>query len=362
MKVYKILSLVTFALVLFSCTELSNPLEDINISVQTNEGVTVENNVITVSRNTPIQFNIEGEPDNITFFSGERDHNFDFRNRTLIDPSQIESSILSFEIENQYFNTENNLAHQNLYSLYVSETFPGLYKNDFNADCQLLNDFTDWKYLIPQEDLPKKPEKKSYQLDFLQYLGKNITLAINYHPQEELDVRIGQPKVHFRNFKIVNSLKNGSVIEIYPSSLGFTPVNVWSANLENIEIKETDLKKNDGYYDGSGKLIESALWYGTVTNNIWGMWNLKDANIGYFYVHSTDKGKGLRPSWLVSDYLVINACTPDKGVAVKNISNRLEKYEYTYTEVGTYKAVFVLNNANYKEEDSRIITMVINVK
>lgn len=359
MKIYKSFMVASAALLMSSCMELNNPLEDVNIFVQTNDNVTLENNVITIQRNTPIKFNIAGEPDNITFFSGEVGHNYDYRNRTLIDPSQIKSSVMTFEIQNQY---STDAANDGLYSLYVSETFPGLNKSDFPADCQLLEDFADWQEWIPADQLPKSAnEKKTYEVDMLPYLGKNISLAINYHPKEEADKAV-QPKVHFRNFKITNTLSVGTEEVIYPSAMGFTPVNVWSADLSKAQVDEVNLKKNDGYYDGSGQLIESALWYGTVTNNIWGMWNMKSANTGYFYVHSTAAGKGLHPSWLVSDYIVINECKPDDGVAIKNISTRLDEYEYTYTEVGTYKAVFALNNVNYKEEDSKVITMIINVK
>lgn len=356
MKIYKLFTAVLSGMFLYSCTEpLNNPLEDVNISVQTGDGVTVENNVITVTRNTPVKFNIMGEPDNITFYSGESGHNYDFRTRTFIDPGQIISSELSFDIEHQYKNPE---FHENLYSIYISETFPGLFKNDFPADCKLLSEFSDWKELVAQENLPKqKDDKKTYSIPFYEYLGKNITLAVDYHPEKP-----DQPKVNFTNFKIENKLRDGTMITIMPSNMGFTPVNIWSADLTGITIKEDDLKKNTGYYDGEEKLIESALWYGSVTNNISGMWNLKNVNLGNFSVHSTNAGDGLRPTWLVSDYLIINGCEPDKGTALKNIANRFESYEYTYGTPGTYKAVFVLSNANYKEENNRIITMIINVK
>lgn len=210
MKIYKSLMVASAALAMSSCTDLNNPLEDINISVQTSEEVTLENNVITVNRNTPVKFNIVGEPDNITFYSGETGHNYDYRKRTLIDPSQIKSSVMTFDIQNQYL---ANKAHENLYSLYISETFSGLLKDDFSADCQLLADFTDWQELVPQADLPQKPETKSYSVDFLPYLGKNITLAINYHPQPITDTETGQPKVHFRNFKLTNTLSDGTTTD-----------------------------------------------------------------------------------------------------------------------------------------------------
>ena len=361
MKAYKLLTFAASALLVSSCTELSSPLEDVNISAQASEGVAVENNVVTVQRNTPVRFDITGEPDNITFYSGEIDHNYDYRNRTLIDPSQIKSSVMSFTLENQY---GSPAAHVGLYSIYTSETFPGLSKEDFTSDCALLSEFADWQDLIPQEELPSKAGVKiSYERDMMPYIGKDITFAIHYHPKEE-NIGIVQPKVMFKDFKIINTLKNGSTITLRPSSFGLTPVNLWVANLGNgVNVNEANLKRDEVYYDDQEKIIVEALYYGTTENDVWGMWDLSDADQGSFDVHSTaESNNGLHPSWLVSDYIVINECVPDTGTPIKNIANRLGEYEYTYTEPGTYKAVFVLNNANYKDEDSRIITMLINVK
>ncbi len=363
MKVYKLLTVATSAFIISSCVELSNPLEDINISVQQDEGVTVENNVITVSRNTPVKFNIAGEPDNITFFSGEKGHNYDFRSRTTIDARQIKSSKLTFQISTK---SSTAAAYVDLFNMYISESFPGLNKDNFEEDCNLLAGFAEWSDLESQDKFPKKAEEETqHEIDMTPYLGSNVTLAIHYHPRAENEdfSKNAQPRLDFNNFKITNELVDGSETELLSGSMGFTPVNVWSANLENVTIKEDDLKKNTGYYDEQGNLIESALWYGTTTNNISGMWNLKNASsTGSFDVHGTGKGEGLRESWLVSDYLVINSCTPDRGVAIKNISNNLSSYEYTYEEVGTYKAVFLMANSNYKEDDSKVVTMIINVK
>lgn len=44
------------------------------------------------------------------------------------------------------------------------------------------------------------------------------------------------------------------------------------------------------------------------------------------------------------------------------MTNRFSSYEYTYNEVGTYRATFYVSNENYKHSESKIINMVINVK
>lgn len=358
MKIYNLFIVSLSGLCLLSCSDgLLKDFSGVDISVETNDAVTLENNIVTVERGTSVKFNISGEPDNITFYSGETGHNYDYRNRTTIDVGQINSSIMTFDIEPQY---STNAAYVDLFNMYISESFPGLYKDDFEEDCNQLAGFTEWTDWVSQDQLPQNSSTTTHhEIDMMPYMGSNVTLAIHYHPSSDANV---QPKLNFRNFKITNTLANGTTVELTAGNMGFTPVNVWSSDLSVIQIKDDDLKKNNGYYDDSGNLIESALWYGTVSNNIWGMWNLESASAGYFYVHSTDAGKGIRESWLVSDYLVINECTPDEGIVIKNISNRLETYEYTYEEVGTYKATFVLNNVNYKNEESKIITMVINVK
>ena len=103
MKIYKLFTAVLSGMFLYSCTEpLNNPLEDVNISVQTGDGVTVDNNVITVTRNTPVKFNIMGEPDNITFYSGESGHNYDYIIIKIKDISQIATSKITLKISSDH--------------------------------------------------------------------------------------------------------------------------------------------------------------------------------------------------------------------------------------------------------------------
>ena len=100
--------------------------------------------------------------------------------------------------------------------------------------------------------------------------------------------------------------------------------------------------------------------YGTVTNNVSGIWNLASAGSGNFFIHSSGVGTALKYSWLVSDLIMVNVCSPDQGTPIKNISGRLDSYTYTYDEVGVYKATFVATNGNYKHE-SRVVRE-LNIK
>ena len=67
-------------------------------------------------------------------------------------------------------------------------------------------------------------------------------------------------------------------------------------------------------------------------------------------------------SWLVSDYLNLTECPePDTSVKVKDITVDQNSYSYTYNQVGTYTATFVLNKANYHDAASTTRELIINV-
>ena len=101
--------------------------------------------------------------------------------------------------------------------------------------------------------------------------------------------------------------------------------------------------------------------YGTVTNNTAGIWNLTGVAKGNFFIHSSNAKRALKYSWLVSNHILVNACTPDVGVNIKNISRNLDAYSYVYNTTGTYKATFFAVNGNYKKTSSVIRQMNIKV-
>ena len=50
---------------LASCSDELKENVSMNVGVQTEEGVTVQGNEVTVKAGTPVVFNISGDPDNI---------------------------------------------------------------------------------------------------------------------------------------------------------------------------------------------------------------------------------------------------------------------------------------------------------
>lgn len=65
--------------------------------------------------------------------------------------------------------------------MYMSEEFPGLYKDDFPGDCQLLTDFAGWTEWVKQEELPVAANKTvSYEMDMMSHFGKILHWLFMY--------------------------------------------------------------------------------------------------------------------------------------------------------------------------------------
>lgn len=342
MKLYKLFSVCIAGIFFGSCENVLTEDASLNINVKPNSDISVSGDVITVKKGTPVEFQISGDPNFITFFSGEPNHQFRYKDRVTVDEADIESSKINFTIWNQYGETGPDLLR-----VYISDNFEGLNKKDFEADSVLVEKH-DWKNLIEPTELPQTilgsiGKAKKYEIDLKPYLGKRIAIAIRYQGVKNT---VTQTKIYFEDTKITNIMKNGQETNLFPSSWGMSALNM---RYKAFPQTNADLKSNPAY--------------GTVKNNTEGYWNLVNAGTGSFYLHSTGAGdtKPQQYSWLVSDLLVVNACSPDNGVGIKNINNNLPIYTYQYETAGTYTATFVGTNANFEHQSSATQHLTINV-
>jgi len=341
MKAYKLAAICITSILLTACDQELKQNAELSVGVVTNENVRYDGETITVKKGTPVEFSLKGDPDFITFFSGEIGSKYEYRDRTLVDAKDLTASLLNFAIWPQYGNAECTAG---VLSMYISDSFPGMGKKNFEEDSLLVENFQ-WKELVPQSELPQKPltatTALSYKIDLKEYLGKKISIAIRYKATNNSST---QPRMNFTNVKVQNEMTDGQTTSLFADAFGFTALNM-------------DNKKN--YPDQ--KSMTRDREYGTVTNNTSGIWNLKDAGNGLFFIHSSGVKTGLKYSWLVSNPIVINACTPDHGVNIKNITQTLNSHIYQYNKVGTYTATFVGTNANYKQESTTLATIRVNV-
>lgn len=333
MKLNKLLIAVGIAsFALASCENELTKDAKLSVNVATNEGVSFDGQTITVKKGTPVEFHFNGDPDFLTFFSGEAGKKYEYRDRITVDENDIESSTLKLDLQSQYGKLSAIDFH-----LYVSDNdFPGLFKNKFEEDSVLVEKHEGWKDLIPADQLPTPTSTKSFEFDMKPYLGKRIVIAVMY---KGVDNSQTQPKFFFKNMQIVNKMTDGSETSLGAGSFGLTALNMlYKHKLSDQKALSTTAKVTN-------------LAYGTTNKsapNISGIWNLEDIN--NFSIHSSGAKAALKYSWLVSNLLVVNACTPDAGTGLKDITENVESYSYTYDKPGTYTATFVATNGNYKQK------------
>lgn len=337
--IYLLLPLLAFAFV--SCEDELKEQAALSVSVVTNNNVQQSGDKITVKKGSKLNFILKGDPDFITFFSGEAGHQYIYKDRDQVALEDIVSSKLTFSVWYQYGNAA---TAANLMKLYISDSFTGLAKNNFKEDSVLVEGFA-WNNLVDPSSLPSAPSNAAhatkYEVDFTPYLGKRMTIAACYKPTLNT---AAQPRVNFVGMKIENTMKDGSVTTLYANGFNFTPINMMCHH------KLADQKS-----------MTANREYGTVTNNVSGIWNLAGASKGDFSIHSSNSGAKLKYSWLVSDMIMANACSPDYGTAIKNVTESLSSYTHIYNKVGTYKAVFVATNSNYKAESKVVRELNIEV-
>lgn len=251
-----------------------------------------------------VRFVFTGNPDNITFFSGEPGHNYEFRKRT----SAANDLLIEFRSLVQF-----GMIYPNL-QLMVS--------NDFNgkataADLQAATwtDITSRaKFSTGADQTPSgvlnlkefaKPEKDSAL----------IYVAFRYTDQKKPQ---GQNRWVIRTFS-ANNVSADSVI---------TPLAVMATGgWQQVDIK-----------------------------NPAAIWSITTAQLLMFGGNNTFEDN---EDWVISKGFNPWAIKPDAGVALKNISTVLSSYSYVFKKPGTYKVVFEASAVRYNGEQR--LTREINL-
>ena len=370
MKIYKLLASAFLIVGFASCQQtLFEDLEGASVNVVADDNVSYDGKVITVKKNCPVTFGLEGEPDVITFFSGELEHQYAYRNRTEIPLEDIVSAELKFKIWAQYgiFRTDpENSCKNQMDVLFVTENengepvFPGL-SRDFEADSVMLEEQIPWQQLVGRSEMPVKStdayNAKEITKDLTAYIGKKLTLALVLNrdkkeaPQNSTSPNetILQSTFHFEDMRIETTLKDNRTMVISADAFGLTPVNM--------KNKTVFADHKDNEFD-----MPSDMEYGAVKKGVEGYWNLANLSSGNIDISGCPANEMWKYSWLVSDYINWGLISgADTGVKIKEINLPMSDYAYTYSQVGTYRATFVLTNSNYEESQQKLCEFIVNV-
>lgn len=260
---------------------------------------------ITINEGETANFEFIGNPNYLVFYSGEEGNNYENKNRTQ---KAIDNVYVSFTTSQQYGSQKNKLK------VWMSEDFNGDYSE---AGIKKAN----WTDITAEYKLPdgSKSNIQSGRRDFSKYKDSKFYLAFEYLP----DAGSTQPKITISPIQLITKTGDVEITYANPQNdFGFNIVNVKGGTGSGVSIK---VDKSQVLFQGGD---------GKIDNNI----------------------------WVISKPIQASAVEPDYGVAIKNMSYKLNQYSYIYNKAGEYTAKFIATNANKWNSESIVKEVKVIVK
>jgi len=329
MKSKIIISILIFAAVFTAC-EKSDVAPDLSATVNPAQVVSTLNDTLVVYAGSPIEFQLSGTPDLLTFFSGEAGRNYANRSRVTADGTPK----LDFR-----FNSNGVTANQ--MDVLASTNFKGVYDSISIKAAK-------WDTITP-------PDMKAYvstnvikrmsTIDLSKY-GGGQPVFIAYRLVIKSSATSANPTLD--SMQVRNYQTDGIVTPIVPD---FTTTGAGMSFVTLSENSKWKLK-------GSGL----SLWKLNGTTITVNTTKFDDATVVSPGFGPTD-GR-THELWAVSKVLYLNSILPDAGVTIKDITQALANYNYTYAKAGIYTVTFVgasLGNTGINQTTTKsIILKVIN--
>lgn len=313
MKMKNIIFIILTIFVFSSCDKM---LDDVAFNVELSE-----NNVYKVGEN--IRFDITGNPDYITFYSGEQGYSYDNIQRRIATDDGLKV-YLSFVAK-----VESRPANNSLRVL-LSDSFQGIKGNNFDEDSLSITNGI-WIDKTSECNLPTTQNgTTTVNLDVTGFIDKNTCIAFRYEAQSS--ALSGQPQWTISGLKIRLVYPNGTeVVGLKAAAMGFGAFDM--------------LNKANTPYLSSGAQ---------------GRWNTNSPQVS-LVMNYTQAGGAKNLDYAISSPMLLNSTVPDIGLAISDLRDRLTYYEYQYLNPGTYNVAFVGKNANIEGEKSVIKKISITI-
>lgn len=272
----------------------------------------------TYSVNDTVKFNITGNPDQLTFYSGEVGHKYIYRERLFAESDHI---TLTFASNKRY----GTLATQpNSMRLLASQKFSGDYSEP-------ALDETEWVDI-------------SDAFAFSPIVGNdNYTSSgeVNLLSLENMGLSIDKSKSIYFAF-------------VYQGITGTTQPRWWF-NQFDINIIATDGQVLPGADIGS------AGWRSVKLSDSPVDWVIDGTPATRIRYQGGGAAVGSNDAWIITSAINLTAVQPDAGEALKNMSTRMDEYSHVYTTPGTYTVTFVASNQNVYGGDKVVKELEITI-
>lgn len=265
----------------------------------------------TYKKGESVTFLVTGNPEQVLFFSGEEGHKYQYKDRTQ---AQSDNITLEFATNRRY---GTDAQQPQSLRLLASQTFNGKYEatsidptewTDVTSSFTLSGlQSTDAAYV--SSGVVNLTSLSS--LGFILDKAKPIYFAFKYTGVTGST----QPRWWVNKFDIKTVTSDGQILPVANiSSAVWTPVKVLTTSPVNWVFGSDNILK----FQGGGATIAS--------NQV----------------------------WTISSGLNLTKVKPDAGVALKNMTTRMDNYDYTYNVAGTYTVTFVASNVNVYGEEKTV--------
>lgn len=352
MRIKNIFTILAFPAVLVSC---SKTLETGSLYFDVASLNSAKQQTTTFKAGDTVNFNFSGNPDQITFFSGEIGGRYEFRNRTADSTSSIDTL--------RFWNTVTNAGNGSM-QLLVSTSFPSYTQINSKDSASILASYpAGWTDITDRGtwSTGTGAMKSNIALNDFAAAGKPVFLAFRYSAaagasQASWNINT----LGLRHFTADTSYCIDSSAYINPAAFpasaaspGWGVVSVANPLVKfSLNNANTGPSNNGiGYSQASGATTTVV----TLTGD------------------TTAETAVATETWLVSGPINLYRVLPDGGVAVKDMTTNASattysalsswaSYAYIFKNPGTYNVTFVAGTGTKDAQNSLAKTITITVQ
>ena len=326
-NIISIFSTSILAISLFSCKK--DTVDDVDFSVKT------ANTTYKIS--DTVYFDMAGNPDVISFYSGDSLHNYDNRNRTSRAGGTLN------------FGFQVRASNDSAFAAIASGALRVLVSTNFKATYSTIKDST--------------------LADTLRVASLDSSM-INAAKWTDVTNRLSLPITG--NFTSYYSTAVASISDLItnaadPFNIAFLYKADSTHYLGSNGITLGSLSLVNNFTDGSSVDFSSRVAAGGSKSTNWK--TTKAANQLYAWTTSTSLlkfipkfGASYTESWIISNALYPNAASPDLVIPIKNITQSpLKRFAYKFTNAGQHKVVFVASNNRVNGQQQVIKVINLNI-
>ncbi len=295
-----------------------------------------------------ITFEFDGNPDYISFYSGERNNRYDNRERTKM---QLDSLGLSHAVLQQYSEGIDYVGKRTL-RVMISEDYNGsgtaeAVKAATWRDLTEPNENKELKVAVPDWNVNggTKMQLDYSAINLSEYKDKQFYIAYRYLADPHTGTKTAGDKY-------LNPNTGKEAVYSYDNR---PRIDVTNLRLVKREPDKNLIAISDMQNDFAFTVVP-------VTSGTTSTFNIAKASLLFQpkEVENEIKQDYQMDVWMISQKLTPTDVEPDRGTPIKGTNARLPIYQFTYNEPGTYTATFIATNAN--KWDSKQIVREITFK